>query len=97
VLAKHDIKISMEGKGGWRDDVFVGRCRRMLAASLRAGSEAPIRFYIVEKSDSTEGLAYKTQSMMFGTLPYECRCGSAVRSVSNAPTFCSIERGNCLC
>lgn len=39
--------------------------RRMLAASLQAGIEAPIRFYIVENADNTASLAYKTPSVVF--------------------------------
>lgn len=39
--------------------------RRMLAASVPAGIEAPIRFYLVENADGSTTLAYKKPSMVF--------------------------------
>lgn len=47
--------------GVYRNDF----ARRMLVASLQAGIEAPIRFYIVENADNTASLAYKTPSTVF--------------------------------
>ena len=43
--------------------------RRMLAASVPAGIEAPLRFYITENADGTATLTYRTPSSVFG--PYE--------------------------
>ena len=42
--------------------------RRMLAASIPAGIEAPIRFYISENADGTSTLSYKTPGAVFA--PY---------------------------
>ncbi len=42
---------------------------RMLEASIPAGIEAPIRFYITENADKTATLSYKTPSAVFA--PYE--------------------------
>lgn len=42
---------------------------RMLEASIAAGIEAPIRFYITESADGTATLSYKTPSAVFA--PYE--------------------------
>lgn len=42
--------------------------RRMLAASIPAGIEAPIRFYITENANGTSALSYKTPSTIFA--PY---------------------------
>lgn len=42
--------------------------RRMLHASVSAGIEAPIRFYITENPDGTATLSYKTPSFVFA--PY---------------------------
>jgi uncharacterized protein (DUF302 family) len=42
--------------------------RRMLRASVSAGIEAPIRFYITENPDHTATLSYKTPSFAFA--PY---------------------------
>lgn len=42
--------------------------RRMLAASVAAGIEAPIRFYVTEKPDGTATLSYKKPSTVFA--PY---------------------------
>ena len=50
--------------GVYRPDFAV----RMLAASVDAGIEAPIRFYITENADGTATLSYKTPSQVFA--PY---------------------------
>jgi uncharacterized protein (DUF302 family) len=42
--------------------------RRMLAASVAAGIEAPIRLYVTENDDKTATLSYKTPSAVFA--PY---------------------------
>jgi uncharacterized protein (DUF302 family) len=42
---------------------------RMLDASVAAGIEAPIRYYITENSDGTATLTYRTPSSVFR--PYE--------------------------
>ncbi len=41
---------------------------RMLAASIAAGIEAPIRFYVTENADRTATLSYKTPTAVFA--PY---------------------------
>ena len=41
---------------------------RMLKASIPAGFEAPIRFYVTENSDKTASLTYRTPSSLFA--PY---------------------------
>jgi uncharacterized protein (DUF302 family) len=41
---------------------------RMLEASIDAGIEAPIRFYVTEEADGTGKLSYKTPSFVFS--PY---------------------------
>jgi uncharacterized protein (DUF302 family) len=50
--------------GVYRPDFAI----RMLAASVPAGIEAPIRFYITENPDGTATLSYKTPSAVFA--PY---------------------------
>jgi len=50
--------------GVYRPDFAV----RMLEASIPAGIEAPIRFYITENADGTATLSYKTPSAVFA--PY---------------------------
>lgn len=42
--------------------------RRMLSASVSAGIEAPVRFYITENPDGTATLSYKKPSFVFA--PY---------------------------
>ena len=42
---------------------------RMLEASVPAGIEAPLRFYITENTDGTATLTYRTPSSVFG--PYK--------------------------
>ncbi|MCS3725370.1 DUF302 domain-containing protein [Bradyrhizobium betae] len=43
--------------------------RRMLAANVAAGIEAPIRFYVTENADGTATLSYKKATTVFA--PYE--------------------------
>lgn len=51
--------------GVYRPDFAI----RMLEASVAAGIEAPIRFYITEQADGTATLSYKLPSAVFA--PYE--------------------------
>jgi len=50
--------------GVYRNDFAV----RMLAASVPAGIEAPLRFYVAENSDGTATLTYRKPSAVFA--PY---------------------------
>lgn len=50
--------------GVYRNDFAV----RMLEASVAAGIEAPIRFYVTENQDGTASLAYRRPSAVFA--PY---------------------------
>ena len=50
--------------GVYRNDF----ARRMLQASVAAGIEAPIRFYVTENPDGTATLSYKTPTAVFA--PY---------------------------
>jgi uncharacterized protein (DUF302 family) len=51
--------------GVYRNDFAV----RMLEASVAAGLEAPIRFYVTENADGSANLAYRAPSAVFA--PYE--------------------------
>ncbi len=61
--------------GVYRPDFAV----RMLAASVPAGIEAPIRFYITENGDGTATLSYKRPSAAFA--PYTDG-GAALRALA---------------
>lgn len=50
--------------GVYRNDYAV----RMLEASIEAGIEAPLRFYLTANADGTTGLRYRTPSAVFS--PY---------------------------
>jgi len=54
--------------------------RRMLAASVAAGIEAPIRMYVTEDADGTATLSYKTPSAVFS--PYFDEGGDALRDLA---------------
>lgn len=54
--------------------------RRMLAASLPAGIEAPIRFYLTENPDRTATLSYRTPSIVFA--PYLTQAHDDLKSVA---------------
>jgi uncharacterized protein (DUF302 family) len=62
--------------GVYRNDF----ARRMLKASIAAGIEAPIRFYITENSDQTATLSYKLPSTVFA--PYFAEGGKALRKLA---------------
>lgn len=54
--------------------------RRMLAASIPAGIEAPIRFYVTENANGTATLSYRTPKAVFG--PYLKSAGADLRKVA---------------
>ena len=54
--------------------------RRMLAASVAAGIEAPIRFYVTENPDRTATLSYRRPSAVFAQ--YVSEGGGALKSVA---------------
>jgi uncharacterized protein (DUF302 family) len=62
--------------GVYRNDF----ARRMLKASIAAGIEAPIRFYITENSDRTATLSYKLPSTVFA--PYFAEGGEDLRKLA---------------
>ncbi len=63
--SRRDVKIAGNAVFGvYRNDFAV----RMLKASVPAGIEAPLRFYLTENADGTATLTYRTPSAVFG--PY---------------------------
>lgn len=54
--------------------------RRMLAASVAAGIEAPIRMYVTENANGTATLSYKTPSAIFA--PYFDQGGEDLRALA---------------
>jgi uncharacterized protein (DUF302 family) len=62
--------------GVYRNDF----ARRMLAASVTAGIEAPIRFYVTENPDGTATLSYKTPSAVFA--PYFAEGGDGLKALA---------------
>lgn len=58
--------------GVYRNDF----ARRMLAANIAAGIEAPIRIYVTEEPDGTATLSYKTPTTVFS--PYFEEGGDAL-------------------
>jgi uncharacterized protein (DUF302 family) len=55
--------------------------RRMLAASLAAGIEAPIRFYLTENADGTATLSWREPSAVFA--PYLAEGGADLQSLAD--------------
>lgn len=55
--------------------------RRMLAASLAAGIEAPIRFYVTENADGSATLSYKRPSTVFA--PYADQGKDTLKSLAD--------------
>ena len=60
--SRRDVKIAGNAVFGvYRNDFAV----RMLKASVPAGIEAPLRFYLTENTDGTATLTYRTPSAVF--------------------------------
>jgi len=62
--------------GVYRNDY----ARRMLEASVAAGIEAPIRFYVTENPDQTATLSWKTPSHVFD--PYMAEGGAKLEDLA---------------
>ncbi|SDU49022.1 DUF302 domain-containing protein [Stappia sp. ES.058] len=62
--------------GVYRNDY----ARRMLKASVAAGIEAPIRFYVTEDTDGGATLSYKHPSFVFA--PYLAEGGDALETLA---------------
>jgi len=62
--------------GVYRNDYAV----RMLEASVAAGIEAPIRFYVTENDDGTATLSWKTPGFVFA--PYMAEGGQALADLA---------------
>jgi uncharacterized protein (DUF302 family) len=64
--------------------------RRMLSASIPAGIEAPIRFYLTENADGTATLSYRTPGAVFR--PYFAAAGPDLKKVAEEldPIFAKI-------
>lgn len=62
--------------GVYRNDF----ARRMLAASVAAGIEAPIRFYVTEEPDGSATLSYRTPTAVFS--PYFDEGGEDLRALA---------------
>ncbi len=63
--------------GVYRNDF----ARRMLKASVSAGIEAPVRFYVTENEDGTATLSYKTPTHVFS--PYFKEGGEALKALAS--------------
>jgi uncharacterized protein (DUF302 family) len=55
--------------------------RRMLAASIPAGIEAPVRFYVTEEADGKATLSYRTPGAVFS--PYLKGAGDDLKKVAD--------------
>ena len=79
VGAKQRLKKDIPGNkvvGVYRPDFAV----RMLEASVAAGIEAPIRFYVTEEADGTASLSYKTPTTVFS--PYFEEGGEGLKALA---------------
>ena len=54
--------------------------KRMLAASIASGIEAPVRFYITENADKTATLSWRTAGSVFA--PYMTEGGAELKAVA---------------
>ncbi len=73
--------------GVYRNDFAV----RMLEASVAAGIEAPIRFYVTENEDKTATLSYRTPTTVFAPYMAEGGEGLAALVADLEPVFNAIH------
>ena len=98
ILKKHDVTISMDGKGSYNDNLFIERLWRTVKyeevylKAYQDGREARIslrnyfRFYNTERPH--QALGYRTPAEVFApspTTPVEPKAGSMVESFASSP------------
>lgn len=97
MLKEHGIKLSMDGKGSYNDNLFVERLWRTVkyeevylrayqdAREARNGLSNYFSFYNAERPHQT--LGYRTPSEVFNTgIPIENGTGGVIESLEPAPT-----------
>jgi len=92
LLQQHGVRISMDGKGSYNDNLFIERLWRTVKyeevylKAYQDGREARVgignyfRFYNTERSH--QALGYRTPAEVFSSTPVEATNGSMVQSLT---------------
>jgi putative transposase len=92
LLEQHGVKISMDGKGSYRDNLFIERLWRTVKyeevylKAYRDGRDARIcigdyfRFYNTERPH--QALGYRTPAEVFTSIPFEVTEGGMIESLT---------------
>jgi putative transposase len=95
LLEQHGVRISMDGKGSYNDNLFIERLWRSVKyeevylKAYQDGKEARIglcnyfRFYNTERPHQTHG--YRTPAEVFSSTPVEATNGDVVESLTPDP------------
>jgi putative transposase len=92
LLKQHGVQISMDGKGRYRDNIFVERLWRTVkyeevylkayqdGRDARIGIREYFRFYNTERPH--QALGYRTPAEVFASIPMEATNGGMVESLT---------------
>jgi len=95
LLKRHDVRISMDGKGSYNDNLFIERLWRTVKyeevylKAYQDGKEARVslgnyfRFYNTERPHQAHG--YRTPAEVFTSTPVESTSGGMVESLTPDP------------
>jgi putative transposase len=95
LLGSHGVRISMDGKGSYNDNLFIERLWRTVkyeevylkayqdARDARAGLGAYFRFYNAERPH--QALGYRTPAEVFASTPIEATKGGMIESLTPDP------------
>ena len=95
LLESHGVRISMDGKGSYNDNLFIERLWRTVkyeevylkayqdARDARAGLGAYFRFYNAERLH--QALGYRTPAEVFASTPIEASNGAMIESLTPDP------------
>ncbi len=95
LLKQHGVRISMDGKGSYNDNLFIERLWRSVkyeevylkayqdGKDARAGIGNYFRFYNTERAH--QALGYRTPAEVFASIPVEVTNGGMVESLTSDP------------
>jgi len=95
LLEQHGVRISMDGKGSYNDNLFIERLWRSVkyeevylkayqdGRDARAGIGDYFRFYNAERPH--QALGYRTPAEVFTSIPVEATSGDVVESLTPDP------------
>jgi putative transposase len=95
LLEQHGVRISMDGKGSYNDNLFIERLWRTVkyeevylkayqdGGDARSGIGKYFRFYNTERPH--QALGYRTPAEVFNSIPVEATNGGMVESLTSDP------------